>query len=81
MPFGEAIKPGLLPHPKRVAWTPDLGISPMQPEIGSICKKAAEWFATVGAEVVEDCPDVHDAQNIFQVQLVLSNKKKKKKNC
>lgn len=40
----------------------------MQPEIASICEKAARWFASVGAEVVDSCPDMHDAQHIFQVQ-------------
>ena len=67
MPYVEAIKPGVSPTPKRVAWTPNLGISPVQPEIADICERAARWFATLGAEVTDDCPDVHDAQHIFQV--------------
>ena len=43
----------------------------MQPEVASICAKAARWFASLGAEVMDDSPDVHDAQHIFQVGMLL----------
>ena len=68
MPFCQAIQPGVLPLPAKVAWSPDLGIAPVDPEVVSICEKAAAWFASLGAEVINDCPDVHDAVHIFQVR-------------
>ena len=69
--YTQAIEPDALPLPDAVAWTPDLGVSPIDPEVASICQKAAHWFSTVGAQVQDACPDVHDAQELFQVRVTL----------
>lgn len=69
MPFCQAIQPGSLPLPSKVAWSPDLGIAPVDAEVVSICEQAAGWFASLGADLVHNCPDLHDAVNIFQVWL------------
>ncbi|KAL3132404.1 hypothetical protein ABBQ32_008965 [Trebouxia sp. C0010 RCD-2024] len=65
--FSEAIQPGKWPLPSRVAWSPNLGIAPVDPEVATICEQAAGWFASMGAELVHDCPELHDAVDIFQV--------------
>ncbi len=70
MSYTKAIEPGALPPPAAVAWTPDLSISPVDPEVSSICEKAARWFSTLGAKVVDASPDVHDAQELFQVRML-----------
>ena len=69
MSFCQAIQPGKLPLPSKVAWSPNLGIAPVDAEVVTICKQAAGWFASVGAQVVHDCPDLHDATHIFQVSV------------
>ena len=68
MSYSKAIEPGSVARPTSVAWTPDLGISPMDPEVASICEKAARWFGSLGAKVADASPDVHDAQELFQVK-------------
>lgn len=67
MSYTKAVKQGSLPLPTAVAWTADIGICPVDPEVASLCEKAARWFSSVGANVVDACPDVHDAQELFQV--------------
>ena len=53
--------------PKRVAYSPDLGgITPVDPEVVAITRKAAEQWAKEGVVVEEAHPDVHDAYEIFQ---------------
>ena len=69
LPFCQAIQPGRLPLPSKVAWSPDLGIAPVDAEVVSIGEQAAAWFASLGADLVYDCPDLHDAVYIFQVWL------------
>ena len=53
--------------PKRVAFSRDLGVVPVASEVGDICASAARRFEDLGAEVVEACPDLHDAVDIFRV--------------
>jgi len=43
--------------PRRVGFTPDLGLSKVDPEIAAICRKATERLAELGAEVVDASPD------------------------
>src|SRR5437667_7895287 len=38
-------------RPKRVAYSPDLGITPVDPEVATVTRKAAERFAEAGAIV------------------------------
>jgi amidase len=52
--------------PKRVAFTPDLGIAPVDPEVREICAAAVRWFEAIGAAVDEATIDLHDAEPIFQ---------------
>jgi amidase len=52
--------------PKRVGFTPNLGIGPVDPEVADICAKAARRFADAGAEVEDATPDFTGAMDIFQ---------------
>ena len=51
--------------PKRVAFSPDLGVTPVDPEIASICRRAAQRFEDMGATVEENHPDFSDLQHVF----------------
>ncbi len=53
--------------PRRVAFSPDLGISPVDGEVKTIVAAAARRFAELGAAVEEDCPDLSEAPETFQV--------------
>ena len=54
-------------QPKRVAYSHDLGITPVDPEVAIITRKAAERFAEIGAVVEEAHPDLSEAHECFQV--------------
>ncbi|QJP15782.1 amidase [Starkeya sp. ORNL1] len=54
-------------RPKRVAFSADLGITPVDPEVAAICRAAAARFAEVGAIVEEAHPDLSEAHDSFQV--------------
>jgi amidase len=53
--------------PKRIAYSPDLGITPVDPEVAGITRKAAERFAEAGAIVEEAHPNLNEAHECFQV--------------
>jgi amidase len=53
--------------PARVAFSPDLGVVPVEPELKEICSSAARRFGELGATVEEACPDLSDAREIFHV--------------
>jgi amidase len=53
--------------PKRVAFSRDLGIGPVEPEIAEICAAAAARFEELGATVEEATPDFGDAVECFHV--------------
>jgi amidase len=53
--------------PKRVAYSADLGITPVDPEVAQITRKAAERFAEAGAIVEEAHPDLREAHECFHV--------------
>jgi amidase len=53
--------------PKRVTWSPDLGISPLHPEVRAACERSLVMFAAMGAEIEERCPDFSQAEQCFQV--------------
>lgn len=38
----------------------------MEAEVAQICHKAVDWFGSQGAHVAEACPDLSDAEEIFQ---------------
>jgi len=53
--------------PKRVAFSTDLGITPVDPVVADICRKAATKLADAGVEVIESHPDFTEAHDAFQV--------------
>jgi amidase len=53
--------------PKRIAYSPDLGITPVDPEVVAITRKAAARFAEAGAVVEEAHPDLREAHECFHV--------------
>ena len=53
--------------PKRVAYTPDLGITPVDPEIADITRRAAARFADAGVVVEEATPDLSGLHDCFRV--------------
>ncbi len=54
-------------RPKRIAYSPDLGITPVDPEVAAITRKAALRFAELGAIVEEAHPDLREAHECFHV--------------
>ncbi len=52
--------------PKRIAFSPDLGVVPMEPEVARICERAANRFRDFGAEITNDTPDFTGALYGFQ---------------
>ncbi|MFQ5985536.1 MAG: amidase [Alphaproteobacteria bacterium] len=52
--------------PRRVGFSPDLGIAPVDPEVARISEQAAHRFTELGAEVDAACPDFRDAAATFQ---------------
>lgn len=53
--------------PKRIAYSSDLGITPVDPEVKAVTRKAAERFAEAGAIVEEAHPDFREAHECFHV--------------
>jgi amidase len=53
--------------PKRVAYSPDLGITPVDGEVAAIARKAAMRFVEAGAIVEEAHPDLREAHECFHV--------------
>lgn len=53
--------------PKRVAYSSDLGITPVDPEVAAITRKAAQRFAEAGVIVEEAHPDLREAHECFHV--------------
>jgi amidase len=51
---------------RRVAFSPDLGgITPVDPEVARICRRAAERLVELGATVEEASPDLGSATEVF----------------
>ena len=63
--FRAAIKSG--ERPLRVAYSPDLGITPVDPEVIAVTRKAAMRFAEAGVIVEEAQPDLREAHECFHV--------------
>jgi amidase len=64
-PFSQAMQSGW--RPKRVAYSPDLGITPVDPEVARITRAAAERLAAEGVVVEEAHPDFTEAHECFQI--------------
>ncbi len=54
-------------RPRRVAWSADLGITPVDPEVAAITRKAACRFAEAGVIVEDAHPDLREAHECFHV--------------
>lgn len=53
--------------PRRIAYSADLGITPVDPEVAAITRKAASRFAEAGVIVEEAHPDLREAHECFHV--------------
>ena len=65
-------------RPARVAWSADLGITPVDAEVAAITAKAAARFAEIGAEVEAAHPDfsgAHDSFNVLRAKNFAVSKK------
>ena len=52
--------------PSRVAYSPDLGLAPVDSEVAAICERAMSHFRDIGADVEMAAPDLGDAEWVFQ---------------
>ncbi|MFO1353094.1 MAG: amidase family protein [Gammaproteobacteria bacterium] len=52
--------------PKRIGYSTDLGVVPVNPEVERICRQAAQRFTELGATVEEAHPDFSEAVECFQ---------------
>lgn len=64
-PFLAAAREGR--RPRRVAYSPDLGIMPVDPEVAAVTKAAALRFTDAGVIVEEAAPDLSEAHECFHV--------------
>ena len=62
--FVEALQKAELP--KRIAFSPDLGIVSMEKEIAQICSGAGSIFEGMGVDVTDDCLDFTGVLEAFQ---------------
>ncbi|MBL8589384.1 MAG: amidase [Methylobacteriaceae bacterium] len=59
-------------RPKRVAFSPDLGVTPVDPRVVEITRRAAHRLAEAGVVVEEAHPDLSEAHDCFQTLRALS---------
>jgi amidase len=64
-PFLDAMQSGW--RPRRVAYSADLGITPVDPEVARITRAAAERLSEAGIPVEEAHPDLAEAHECFQI--------------
>ena len=50
----------------RMAWTPNLGLYPVEREVVEVCEAALPVFRDLGAEIEEAAPDLSGADSIFR---------------
>ncbi|MGF1528963.1 MAG: amidase [Candidatus Competibacterales bacterium] len=75
VPFQQALTAplGTGATPLRIAYSPNLGITPVDPEVASVCRAAVDhWAAALQArgtavELTDQCPDFSSAEATFQV--------------
>ena len=65
----QAEMPGV---PRRIAFSRDFGITPVDPEVAAICEAAARRFEAMGATVEEAHPDFTGAHEAFQTLRAVS---------
>jgi len=68
--FSESLKGGV--KGLKIAWSPDLGYAEVDPEVLSICEKAAEQFSKMGAEMEEANPGF-DNPETFYSQIIVAD--------
>ncbi|HET9902377.1 MAG TPA: amidase family protein [Xanthobacteraceae bacterium] len=68
--FQEAVRSGW--KPRRVAYSPDLGITPVDPQVRAVTRAAAERLSREGIAVEEAHPDFSEAHECFQTLRALS---------
>ncbi|MPZ48067.1 MAG: amidase [Dehalococcoidia bacterium] len=54
-------------RPRKVAYSPDLGITPVDPEVARLTRAAAERLSSEGIAVEEAHPDLSESHECFQV--------------
>ncbi|WP_246207909.1 amidase [Bradyrhizobium rifense] len=54
-------------RPKRVAFSSNLGITPVDPQVAAVAERAARRFAETGVIVDEAHPDLREAHECFQI--------------
>ena len=52
--------------PRRVAYSPDLGLAPVDSEVAAVCERAMSHFRDMGSDVELAAPDLGDAEWVFQ---------------
>jgi amidase len=65
VPFREALRS--VAKPRRIAYSPDLGITPVDPEVAAITRAAADKLSDAGFIVEEAHPDLSEAHECFHV--------------
>ena len=65
-PDGPFLQAALAPRlPSRIAWSDDLGVTPVEREVAAVCRTAVERLAAAGVEVVQAQPDLATAPDVF----------------
>jgi amidase len=69
LPPGESfLAAALAPElPVRIAWSDDLGVTPVAHEVRAVCRRAVERLAAAGVEVAEAHPDLDTSPGVFSV--------------
>ncbi len=52
---------------RRVAYSPDLGVSPVDPDVAELCARAVGKLSGLGWDVTDDVPDFTGVMDTFQV--------------
>ena len=65
-PFAEAVREKEKHAPARVAYSPNLGLFPVDSEVAEICAAAAQRFQAIGAAVEDGGPSFKGAVETFQ---------------
>jgi amidase len=63
--FADAV--ARMPRPNKIAYSPDLGLLPVDREVAALCAAAAEKLGGLGIEIAEDSPDLSGSIDTFQV--------------
>ena len=57
--------------PLKIAFSPDLGLTPVDPEIAEICKNAALRWEELGVSITQDTPDFSGTKESYQTMRAL----------